>query len=369
VVAGCDDGGLCNVPPSAPTSGTTAAGTTAQNFALHTIHLGDEPGTCSDGTSWCQYGYNLDGQNTQVNGATIQSGSCTPVADANPLNEQDGPGGLDNSFGPNIVNTLLEAVVSNPSQTLDTSIAAGHFTVMMDITGLLATPGQNSTGITGMLLAGVNFAQSPNASTAVPTFTTADNWPVDPSYVTGSTAGQPLPSGFTSTVTFTGAYDANGTFVSGSPTNVTLTLSVSGQQIVVPVQHATITFTHPGVQDGGATADTHLSSGIIAGIVDAQKLVTSITAVAGNFNICGGSTLTTLQQSILKAADIMDDASYSPSTPCNGVSIGLGFEADQIGPPQVAGTPGGSTNPCTADGGTDGGGTGNDSGAADAGTD
>jgi hypothetical protein len=234
---------------------------------------------------------------------------------------------------------------------------------MLDIKGLSGTAGQNTTtGISGFLLGGVNFAQGPNASTAVPTFTTADNWPVDPSYVAGATAGSPLPTPITSSVTFSGAYDVNGTFVSGSYTNVTLTLTVSGQQISVPVQHAIITFQNPGVLDGGSTSATNLSGGIIAGIVKATDLVNSISAVAGNFGICSGSTLMSLQASILKSADIMVDGSYQPTTTCDGVSIGIGFDADQIGLPQVAGTPTSSASPCSADGGSEG-------GPADAGTD
>jgi hypothetical protein len=82
--------------------------------------------------------------------------------------------------------------------------------------------------------------------------------------------------------------------------------------------------------------------------------------MVGNLGICGGSTLTTLQQSILQAADIMDDGSYQPATTCNGISIGIGFDADQIGLPQVVGTPATAVNPCV-DAGT------GDAGPADAG--
>jgi hypothetical protein len=363
----CDGGGPC-IPPS-PAGNGTPAGTQAQNFAIRYLHLGDEPGCCQDGTSWCLYGYDLDGQNTQVSGSTMQHPSCLPVANANPLNEQDGPGGLDNSFGPNVVNILLEAFVANPSQALGTTIGAGDSTMMIDVAGLAPNAGQDTTaGLSGMIFAGVSYAQSPNSSTAVPTFTTADNWPVDPRYVPGAIAGHGLPMPLASAITFLGAYDSRGTFVSGSPIAFTLTLSFPGPdgglgQLVLPIQHATITFTHLGAQDGGATSRTHLAGGIIAGIIDAQQLVDSATAVAGAFNICSGSTLTTTQQLILKAADIMDDASYQPTATCNGISIGLGFEAEEIGPPQFAGTPTSYANLCEPDAGADDGGAITDSGA------
>jgi MYXO-CTERM domain-containing protein len=362
----CDDGGACALPPPPPTA-TTPAGTAAQNFALHHVHLGDEPGTCADGLSWCQYGYNLDGKDTTSTSTNV----CTLYAGASTLSQVDGPGGVDNSFGANVINGLIAAVISNPSQTESSSLTSGAFTFMFDVTGLTPGAGQSSTGLQGMLFGGVAFAQGPNSGSALPTFTTADDWPVDPSYVTSAISScTTLVPPVTSSVTLSGAYVAGGVFVSGEPLDVTLKVQLEGFTLVLPLRHAMITFNHPGALDAG-TADTHVSGGIIAGVVDAQELVSSIDALTGYFGICSGSTFTEVNDAILGAADIMDDGSNQPGVPCNGISVGIGFDADEIAQPQVAGAPLVVYNPC--DGGSSsgsggsscGGDSGTDSGSAD----
>jgi MYXO-CTERM domain-containing protein len=363
--AACDDGGLCTVPPPPP-SGPVTTGTTPQSFALHHVHLGDEPGTCTDGTSWCQYGYNLDGKDTTAASTNV----CTPHAGAGAQVQVDGPGGIDNSFGPNIVNALVSAVLTNPSPTEDTSIGSGAFTFMVDVTGLTPDAGQSATGLQGMLFGGVAFGQGPNVGTAVPTFTTADDWPIDPSFVTSTVACTTLVQPVTSRVTFSGAYVTGGVFVSGAPVDMTLNVLLQGFPLALPLRHATITFSHPGALDAG-TADTHISSGVISGIVDAQDLMASIDAIVGNYGICSGSNLTQVNDVILQAADIMDDGTNAPGVPCNGISVGIGFDADEIGQPQVVGAPPSIYNPC--DGGSSsgsaigncGGDSGADSGSSD----
>ena len=349
----CDDGGACTQQP--PSTGSATTSTTPQNFALHHIHLGDESDSQGN-PNWYLYGYNLDNKDTAVSSTDV----CSLAPNSNKKNQVDGPGGLDNSFGENIVAALLTAVVSNPSATIDNSLAEGHFTVLFDVTGLSGAKGQSATGLTGQIFAGVPFNQGPNSATAVPTFTSADNWPVNPSYVTSTISGTTLTPPVTSKVTFSGAYINNGVFVSGTPTDVTLTLTISGVPLVVPIQHAIITFNTPGA-DGGAG---NISGGIIAGVIDAQTLVTNLQGVAGNIELelCQGSVFQQLATSILQTADIMDDGSNAPGTQCNGISIGVGFDGDEIQQPQVTGTASTGTNPC-ADGGADGG------GAADAGTD
>ena len=342
---GCDDGGPCTEPPVSSGSATTA--TTPQNFALHHIHLGEEA-DCNGNPDWYLYGYNLDGKDTTESSTDV----CTLQADANRRNQDDGPGGIDNSFGKNVVAGLLQSVTS-PSASTDKSLALGQYTLMMDVSGLVPTAGQTATGLTAMLFAGVPFGQGPNASTAMPTWTTADNWPLDPSYVASLVDGTSLTPPATSTETFADPYVVRGVFVSGLPTNVTLTLTLFGAPLVLPIQHAVITFEHPGASDSGV-ANSHLSGGVIAGVIDAETLANGLRANVGNLEraLCEGTVFEQLAQRILQAADIMDDGSNSPGTPCNGVSIGVGFDADEIGLPRIVGAPSPYVSPCV-DAGTD----------------
>ncbi len=87
--------------------------------------------------------------------------------------------------------------------------------------------------------------------------------------------------------------------------------------------------------------------------------------MAGNIStsFCSGSTFATIQKAIQQASDIMDDGTNVAGTPCNGISIGVGFDGDEIGQPFVAGNPPAATNPCAT--GSDGG---TDSGTPDSGT-
>jgi hypothetical protein len=262
---------------------------------------------------------------------------------ANLKNQTDGPGGIDNSFGENIV-PLLAAVAANPSATADTAIAQGNYTLMFDTTGLATTAGQTATGIAGIVFPGVPFAQGPNAPGSLPTWTKADNWPIDPAYVTSSYSGTTLIPPVIGRETFVGAYVVNGEFVSGNPTSLTLTLPLAGAILVLPLLHATVTF----VNAGSAT----VSGGIISGVVDAAVLVNNIQAIVGNISpsFCSGSTFAQVAKAIRQAADIMTDGTNMAGTPCNAISVGIGFDADEIGQPQVVGTPAKTTNPC-ADGG------------------
>jgi hypothetical protein len=361
------DAGPGTIPPVAP-SGPTTTATTPHSFALHHIHLGDENDPATGMPDWGKYGYNLDGKFTTSSSKDV----CTLYANANTKNQTDGPGGVDNSFGENII-PLLGAVAPNPSSTIGDSIAQGHFTVMMDVTGLdPSSATQTFTGLTGSLYGGTLFAQGPNAADAGPTFTTADNWPLDKTTITSSWAmdggPQTLDQPVVAKNTFTGAYVVNGEFVSGAPTNVNLSVTLSGVPLIIPIQHAFITFNTPGT--GGKT---NASGGIIAGVIDAMQLVNNIQQVAGNIStsFCSGSTFAQIAKSINQAADIMDDATNVAGTPCNGISVGIGFDADEIAQPTVAGDPPPATNPCgdagTAPdaGGTDSGTT-TDSGSADA---
>lgn len=194
-----------------------------------------------------------------------------------------------------------------------------------------------------MLFAGVPFGQPPNAPGATPTWTTADVWPVDPSWVDGGTDGGATMSPLGSIVTFSSPYISDGVFVNGAPLDeVTLMLPLSPAfgkfPLILPIRHAVITFEHPA--DGGAG---NVSGGIIAGVIDVQQLVASVREFAGSAGgaWCASALLDQLVQTILQAPDILLDGTNQPGVPCDAISIGIGigFDADEIAPPSVVGTP------------------------------
>jgi hypothetical protein len=97
---------------------------------------------------------------------------------------------------------------------------------------------------------------------------------------------------------------------------------------------------------------TTATNGTLAGIVSTEDMVASITWIAGriagriNTQLCSGSTLETIQQTIRQASDILVDGAQDPSKPCDGISIGVGFEAVKVVPSGVAPDPAPGPDPC-----------------------
>ena len=327
-------GGSPGAPPTAPDAPKTTS-TAEHNFALKTLLLGDttRAGQASP-TAWKDYGYNLDGLVSTKDSTDV----CSPPGN-NRSAKDDGTNGIDNSFG-NIILPFITSVAGNDAPSkLNQALTDGSFTIMIDVTGLTDDPAQTNTGLSGFLNAGGEF--DPNG--AKPTFTTADNWPVRPELL--SDPSNPKSS----KVTFPSAFITNGLFVNGAQSDVRLSLVFSGQSLDLTIHKAVISFQHQG---------TTAANGTIAGVIDTEELVANLKTVAGRISssLCGGGTLDNLLQTIRNASDIMNDGTQKPGATCNGISVGLGFTAAEIGLPQKVGQLGqASPDPCAGggDAGTD----------------
>jgi hypothetical protein len=351
--AGSSGSGI--VPPPQPAGAAATPSMTPENLAVHTLFLGDSDrmGVQSD-SAWKAYGYNIDGKITTAQSTDV----CTLAAGADKSAQIDGNGGIDNSFGENILPIVLTAAGSDAPAKINASINGGGFTIMMDIAGLTQDPMQTNVGLTGQLFAGGKF---PND--AGPTWTPTDNWPVVSQLLND---GMTIASG--SKIQFASAYIVNGTWVNGTPSDVVLTLSFSGQDLSITIHKAIITFDH--------TSPDHATNGTIAGVIQTMELVTGLKAIAGRIStsLCGGSAFDSIASQIEAASDIMQDGTNGPGQACDAISIGLGFNADHIGEPSTVAPPGCATpDPCSdaaappSCGGDDGGGQ--DGGGQDAGQD
>ena len=123
------DANYVSAQPPSPSDVPTNV-TASHNFAIHHIHLGDETDPATNAPDWPRYGYDLDHKNTTPASTDV----CKLATDTSLKSQSDGPGGIDNSFGENLV-PLLAAVMANPSMVEDTALAAGQFTLMLDVTG------------------------------------------------------------------------------------------------------------------------------------------------------------------------------------------------------------------------------------------
>jgi hypothetical protein len=303
------------VTPPAPPPDAATTSTTTTNFALHELFLGD---TDFDGkadyNAWEQFGYNIDGKITTAESTNV----CRLVNNGGSFGLQaqvDGKGGIDNSFGANVYPGLILGLDTKATTHTNASIAGGAATAMIDIVGLTSSPTQSATGLSAQAFAGAPFS-------GTPTWTIADDWPV----LTSSVTGASLP--FTSVEAFPDAYVVSGTWVTGPPGDFTVPfLSIGDETFFVTVHHAVVTFQH-------ATA-THAAGGIISGVLNTQDFLSVFKVAAARFTsyACETYALASLLEQIEDSQDIRSDGTNPPGVACDAISIGLGFTADEIGPP------------------------------------
>ncbi|MBX3225057.1 MAG: hypothetical protein KF795_31360 [Labilithrix sp.] len=290
--------------------GDPTTATEERVFALNSISLGeaDRAGN-KNKDAWKGYGYNLDGLITSVSGATSPDLErvCKRAQGAPATVHQDGDEGTDNTFGKEILK-LLDPFTPTPSKSITEALVAGDFTIMLKVVGLNDDAAQTNTGLSGTLLVGGKFSED-----KAPTFTTADDWPYNQDPQVG----------------ISGAYINKGVFVNGTGgASVKLSLSISGQSLSLTINKAIISFKHnPGTKS--------LEEGTIAGVINTEEFVNGISAVAGRFStdLCSGSTVEGIKGSIRQASDMLADGSQDPTKSCDGISIGIGFTAKQVGSP------------------------------------
>ncbi|MBK7582248.1 MAG: hypothetical protein IPI67_18835 [Myxococcales bacterium] len=336
--------------PPAQGSGAPAAGAADTVVALNKLFLGDTDYSGNpDPNAWRTIGYNLDGLVSTKNGTNhckYQEGATKSSV------QTDGENGIDNSFGSNLVK-IIASLAANPSSTISESLASGSFTIMLKMNKLEASADQ--TGIKTLLYGGSTFdalvpdckatPTEPNCS--APKFDGSDMWPVLPELLTNATDID------SAKVQFPSSYVAGGTWVSGSEGDLNLTVSIQGFSLALKITKAVITADLAGA---GATAKA--TKGVIAGIIPTENLIGELKKVAGGFDktLCEGQTFESIAQQIRAASDIMSDGTNGdPSKLCDGISVGLGFEAlaVQLGGIAPSATP--PPDPCAAGAGGAGG--------------
>jgi len=332
-------------------AGSPATATVPHNFAVHRLYFGDTdptPSFTADPNAWKSIGFNLDGLVTTAGSTDV----CTPHAQGLTSQQVDGNGGIDNAFA-GLVNNVLSLLIPSLSSTVSQNLAIGMFTLEIDTVGLSDTPStQTSTSVTGQVFPGASYT----ATGGVPAITgvapdtswaLGDNWPVNGALLSSVTP--PL----TSNIRFPKAYITNGTWVSGIPITVTLTLPIKGLSLVVNV-HAAIT-AMPITID--AEGQYHTRRAMIGGVIETSEIVASVSQVAAAVNGCGivGGILGKIEGYSDIVIDTSSGAVSNPAgTPCNGISIGFAFDADEIAQPSTVAAPvdaGAAVAPCPSSGG------------------
>ncbi len=338
----CTDTGVtCDHPPADP-GGPAAAGTTPTVLAISKLYLGDTDKQGNpDPNAWKSLGYDIDGIVSTPHGTN----HCKPVDGANPTNvKTDGNNGIDNSFGENLL-PLITSLAQDVSASVNQSISDGSFTVMVKMDNVDSQANQD--GITAALYGGAKMGSAP-------VWDGTDKWPVVPELLNGGNINDPK-------VQFAKSFVADNTWVSGSQGDLALNLAVQGYNLTLNIGKAVITMKLAGDRKSA-------SGGIIAGVINTEDLVSQLKKVAGSFDpsLCDGPTFESIAQQIRVASDIMSNGTNGdPSKTCDAISIGIGFDAQQVQLGDVAPVSPPGADPCNPSGGAGGtGGTGGAGGAA-----
>jgi hypothetical protein len=147
------------------------------------------------------------------------------------------------------------------------------------------------------------------------------------------------------------AYVNGGVWVSGEPSLISLSITIMGVALSLQIHDGVITM--PITVD--ASGQYHSAGGIVSGVLNTAEFISALNTVGGGIGggqYCGIITSTVIPL-INASQDIIINGSTIENvagTACNGISIGLAFDADEIALPTTV-TPlvdAGAPAPCTA---------------------
>ena len=241
------------LPPTPPCDQVAPIGTGRATFAIKQLFLGDTDwgGTPDAINGWKQFGFNLDGEATTAESAN----TCKPVSGG--VVEPDGIDGIDNSFGHNVAPLVENLGVG--SSTLDNGIAAGTFTLMLDVQGL--GTGDAYGPLLTRLYAG-------KGATPPLRWDGTDSWQIVPELLSN-------PEDPSSTlVSFPASFLVNDVWVSGPRTDVTLVLTLSGLSVNLALHSAMVSMTLDPTH-------TNATRGVIAGVLETQAFTAELANLIG----------------------------------------------------------------------------------------
>jgi hypothetical protein len=309
--------------------------TNVVTFAIQHVYLGDTTRAgAPSSAAWKDFGFQLDGKTTEASSTDV----CSLRAGAPVAVQDDGNLGRDNSWGLIVLPTLESALLEPDWSDGETSVLInGGYTLQIQIVGFSDDPHQSAIGLSARV-----FESAPYP-THNPAFDTTTDWPVlDVSLKDGQT----IAGG--AKVEFPNAYVSGGTFVSGPSTaplawgsSSSLFPPTTGTGIFYPrlvIHHPVITFDHVSHSDA--------VNGTIAGVLYPEEFIDGLRTRPPEPVLCG-SVMDSVGDVIRQDADILDDGSNAPNTPCTAISIGIGFDAKLIAnPTKVAPMPTPPPDPC-----------------------
>jgi predicted small lipoprotein YifL len=320
--------------PPAPAVPSASATTGHVTFAISRLFIGDtdREGKPTFG-AWASYGYDLDGISSLACADQDPPTLCRPRdgADATSVHT-DGDEGRDNSFGKHLA-AFFVGMDSHFTESMNARLAAGGATLLVDIDGLGVSPS------VGPLTARLH------ATTSLPTaplYDGSDAFPIRPELLDD-------PANAATALLHTeDSYVADdvwvGRFAGDLPIDLTFDLHETRVRVVIH---------DPVITMRLDIARARVTLGTLAGVVSAEALSTELgdayyRLLHDSFVLCSTAAHDDVVESVLQAADMPLDGVSHPESACDGISIGLGFKAEQatLGPIAEPETPLDPPPPC-----------------------
>jgi len=290
--------GACGVTCSGATACVSAKCAPVGAYVVSRVYLGDE--SRQGGASvnaWRSFGENVDGKVSTPSSSDV----CAPLPGASKSVHADGDNGIDNGWGSTVL-PILAALTPSISKDVNARIAQGSAPLLLRFDGFSGELDLPSFGL----------AILDPAPLAAAKLDGTDRWPVYARSFDG--LGRPAVAFPQSSL----AAGALSTGPRGGP--ITLRLPGDGLDLDVPIGAVRVT---ARVQPKG------LAQGTISGVIPVDAFAQSLRNAAArtSSSFCSGSTIEALLAQIRQAADILVDGSQDPAKACNGISIGIGFDA------------------------------------------
>jgi len=295
---GVDEPCECRQPPADPV-GPPGDGHDVV-FAINKLFLGDtDRKGKSDLNAWKSYGYNLDGYRTTSPSTKL----CRPRGYAPPTIHDDGDDGIDNAFGQHVL-PAVTAIFSKPTSAFTDAIADGGYTLILLLRDL--GTGANYSGISAVAYRGAPLGTAPK-------WDGTQEWPIRYESLVDGDIEMPRHE-------LDDSYVANRTWV-GKADLITLDTPLGA----LPIRQAVITMDLEPDNSGAV-------NGTIAGVLEVNKFQDAIIQGISGEVLCRGDLhlVQKLMDQVVGAADMLVGEAQDPDKLCNGVSIGIGFEAKPV---------------------------------------
>lgn len=323
---GCDDGGLRGPPqwsqqPPPPPKAAPAGDGPGHYYAVTRLHLGD---ATRDGVlsteAWQDFGFDIDHRLT----TRWFDGHCTPHGGSPSRFEVfgDGPHGIDNAFAKSIVPILRSLFFYWPDEgdepaslgdLATASIESGDTTLILWLSDLGNAPDYDPVDAYAFAAREGDTAGFRAAPEAL-----------------GVTDGTDVAASLRSANThFHESYVRDHTWASGLSETAPLGLDLvlNGVPIRLRIHKSVVTMRLSGDRSSATT-------GTIAGILETEDLVQQLRDYLGTVDtsFCDGAAVESILNQLRSYSDIPLDGTHYPSLMCDGISIGIGFEAAEIAP-------------------------------------